>query len=173
MNGGEWRSATFEASLGDLASLERLTWTVALDPSAFGAGDHEVEVRALTEDGFSLSSFATFTGSAAQSGAAGGASLMTVAFVLFAMALAAVVVVKSRADTPLRLSEEADAKSNNPPAPSKTTRRLRPPPDPHVLKSESGVGGACGRTPNVPGPSSPLAFAKCSIWPERTPFPLV
>ncbi|MEC8264780.1 MAG: S8 family serine peptidase, partial [Candidatus Thermoplasmatota archaeon] len=117
VNGGEWRSATFEASLGDLASLERLTWTVALDPSAFGAGNHEVEVRALTEDGFSLSSFATFTGSAAQSGATGGASLMTVAFVLFAMALAAVVVVKSRADTPLRLSEEADAKSNSPPAP--------------------------------------------------------
>lgn len=117
VNGGEWRSATFEASLGDLASLERLTWTVALDPSAFGAGDHEVEVRALTEDGFSLSSFATFTGSAAQSGATGGASLMTVAFVLFAMALAAVVVVKSRADTPLRLSEEADAKSNSPPVP--------------------------------------------------------
>ena len=117
VNGGEWRSATFEASLGDLASLERLTWTVALDPSAFGAGDHEVEVRALTEDGFSLSSFATFTGSAAQSGATGGASLMTVAFVLFAMALAAVVVVKSRADTPLRLSKEADAKLNSPPAP--------------------------------------------------------
>ena len=42
---------------------------------------------------------------------------MTVAFVLFAMALAGVVVVKSRADTPLRLSEEADAKPNNPPAP--------------------------------------------------------
>ena len=117
VNGGEWRSATFDASLGDLASLERLTWTVALDPSAFGEGDHEVEVRALTEDGFSLSSFATFTGSAAQSGAKGGASLMTVAFVLFAMALAAVVVVKSRADTPLRLSEEAEAKSNSPPAP--------------------------------------------------------
>ena len=117
VNGGEWRSATFDASLGDLASLERLTWTVALDPSAFGAGDHEVEVRALTEDGVSLSSFATFTGSAAQSGATGGASLMTVAFVLFAMALAGVVVVKSRADTPLRLSEDAEAKSNSPPAP--------------------------------------------------------
>lgn len=42
---------------------------------------------------------------------------MTVAFVLFAMALAGVVVVKSRADTPLRLSEEAEAKSNSPPAP--------------------------------------------------------
>ena len=42
---------------------------------------------------------------------------MTVAFVLFAMALAAVVVVKSRADTPLRLSEEADTKSNSPPVP--------------------------------------------------------
>ena len=56
VNGGEWRSATFDASLGDLASLERLTWTVALDPSAFGTGDHEVEVRALTEDGVSLSS---------------------------------------------------------------------------------------------------------------------
>ena len=117
VNDGDWRSATFDASLGDLASLERLTWTVALDPSAFGAGDHEVEVRALTEDGFSLSSFATFTGSAAQSGATGGASLMTVAFVLFAMALAAVVVVKSRADTPLRLSEDVGAKSNLPPAP--------------------------------------------------------
>ena len=65
VDGGAWRSATFDATLGDLASLERLTWTVALDPSAFGAGEHQVEVRAITEDGVSLSSFTSFAGSAA------------------------------------------------------------------------------------------------------------
>ena len=117
VNGGEWRSASFEANLGDLASLDRLTWTVALDPSAFGSGDHEVELRALTEDGVSLSSFATFTGSAAGSDTAGGTSLVTVASVLLAMAMTVVVVLKSRTDPPLRLADEDDVKSSHPPAP--------------------------------------------------------
>ena len=117
VNGGEWRSATFDASLGDLASLERLTWTVALDPSAFGTGDHDVEVRALTEDGVSLSSFASFTGSAAGAGATGGTSLVTVATVLLAMAMTVVVILKSRTDPPLRLAVADDPKSSaTPPA---------------------------------------------------------
>ena len=117
VNGGEWRSASFDANLGDLASLERLSWTVALNPSTFGSGDHEVEIRALTEDGVSLSSFATFTGSAAGAEATGGTSLVTVASVLLAMAMTVVVVLKSRTDPPLRLADQEDVKSSHPPAP--------------------------------------------------------
>ena len=70
VNGGEWRSATFDANLGDLASLERLTWTVALDPSAFGTGDLSRGSGAhrrwrLPEQ------LASFTGSAAGTGTTG------------------------------------------------------------------------------------------------------
>ncbi|MGB1432537.1 MAG: S8 family serine peptidase [Candidatus Poseidoniaceae archaeon] len=115
VDGGAWRSATFDATLGDLASLERLMWTVALDPSAFGAGEHQVEVRAITEDGVSLSSFTSFAGSAASTGSAGGASVMALVVVLLAVALTVVVLLQSRTDPPMRLTEDDDPKSTTAP----------------------------------------------------------
>ncbi len=112
VDGGEWRSATFDADVASLASLERLTWTVALNPSAFGVGQHEVEVRAITEDGVSLSSFATFAGAASSDGMGGSASIMAVVVVVLAVALTVVVLLQSRTEAPMRLTGDDDPKTN-------------------------------------------------------------
>ncbi|RJV02254.1 MAG: hypothetical protein DWC11_03025 [Candidatus Poseidoniales archaeon] len=115
VDGGEWRSVTFDVELAVLASLERMTWTLALDPGAFGAGLHDLEIRAITDDGVSLSSFATFTGSDASETMGGSASLTAVVVVVVAVALTVAVLVQSRTEAPVRLTESDDPKSTTPP----------------------------------------------------------
>ncbi|MGB0617596.1 MAG: S8 family serine peptidase [Candidatus Poseidoniaceae archaeon] len=115
VDGGEWRSVTFDVELAVLASLERMTWTLALDPGAFGAGLHNLEIRAITDDGVSLSSFATFTGSDASESMGGSASLTAVVVVVVAVALTVAVLVQSRTEAPVRLTESDDPKSTTPP----------------------------------------------------------
>ena len=111
VDGGEWRSASFDADLAALGSLERLAWTVALDATAFGPGEHQVEVRAITEDGVSLSNLATFNGATSGDGMGGSASPMAFVVVLLALALTVAVLIQSRTESPVRLTEEDDPKS--------------------------------------------------------------
>lgn len=115
VDGGEWRSVTFDIELAVLASLERMTWTVALDSAAFGEGLHNLEIRAITGDGVSLSSFATFTGSDASEGMGGSASITAIVVVLVALALTVAVLVQSRTEAPVPLTEGDDPKSSTPP----------------------------------------------------------
>lgn len=107
VDGGAWRGATYEAVPGELAALERFSWTVALNPAAFGEGVHEVEVRAVTEDGLSLSSFTTFAGS---SDAAGedDISRLAVLILLLAMLITGFAAFRSSTERPLSLDKHRE-----------------------------------------------------------------
>ena len=48
---GAWKSASFNESSGELAALERFTWTVALNLDALAKGNQTVEIRGLNEAG--------------------------------------------------------------------------------------------------------------------------
>jgi serine protease AprX len=101
---GAWRSATFDAVPGDLSSLERFNWTVALATDAFGEGGHEVEVRAVTQNGLSLSSFATFSGTVSEQGES-GLSHLAVMILILAMVLTGTAAVRGASERPFILTE--------------------------------------------------------------------
>jgi serine protease AprX len=101
---GAWRSATFDAVPGDLSSLERFNWTVALATDAFGEGGHEVEVRAVTQNGLSLSSFATFSGTVSDQGES-GLSHLAVMILILAMVLTGTAAVRGASERPFILTE--------------------------------------------------------------------
>ena len=48
---GAWKSASFNESSGELAALERFTWTVALNLDALAKGNQTVEIRGLNDAG--------------------------------------------------------------------------------------------------------------------------
>ncbi|HJL96564.1 MAG TPA: S8 family serine peptidase, partial [Candidatus Poseidoniaceae archaeon] len=48
---GAWKSASFNESSGELAALQRFTWTVALDLDALDKGNQTVEIRGLNDAG--------------------------------------------------------------------------------------------------------------------------
>ena len=62
VNGGNWMSASFEESNGTLGSLERFSWSIALDVDKMPKGNNTLEIRGLTEDGQSLPVIMTVTG---------------------------------------------------------------------------------------------------------------
>jgi len=105
VDGGSWRSATFDAVPGDLSSLERFNWTVALASDAFGEGDHEVEVRAVTEDGLSLSSYATFTGSVSAD-EDGSMSRLAVLILVLAMLVTGAAALRGASERPFSLKAD-------------------------------------------------------------------
>jgi hypothetical protein len=86
-----------------------------LDPAAFGGGLHNLEIRAITDDGVSLSNFATFTGSDASDSMGGSASITAIVVVCVAVALTVAVLVQSRTEAPVRLTQGDDSKSNTSP----------------------------------------------------------
>ena len=82
---------------------------MALNPAAFGEGVHEVEVRAVTEDGLSLSSFTTFAGSSDATGEE-NISRLAVLILLLAMLITGFAALRSSTERPLSLDKHrADA----------------------------------------------------------------
>ena len=69
---GAWQSAGFNQSSGELAALERFTWTVALDPDAMALGENTIEIRGLNDQAIqSLPLFASVEGTGAAMDGAG------------------------------------------------------------------------------------------------------
>ena len=69
---GSWQSAGFNQSSGELAALERFTWTVAIDPDAMALGESAIEIRGLNDQGIqSLPVFASVEGTGAAMDGAG------------------------------------------------------------------------------------------------------
>jgi subtilisin family serine protease len=63
IDNGAWQGAAFNASSGEAGALERIAWTVAVDPDLLSDGNHTVEVRALNDAGVqSLPVFASIEG---------------------------------------------------------------------------------------------------------------
>ena len=70
---GAWKSASFNESSGELAALERFTWTVALDLDALAKGNQTVEIRGLNDAGVQSLPISTMVmGTGAGSSTVGG-----------------------------------------------------------------------------------------------------
>ena len=70
---GAWKSASFNESSGELAALERFTWTVALNLDALAKGNQTVEIRGLNEAGVQSLPISTMVmGTGAGSSTVGG-----------------------------------------------------------------------------------------------------
>jgi len=78
---------------------------VALASDAFGEGDHEVEVRAVTEDGLSLSSYATFTGSVSAD-EDGSMSRLAVLILVLAMLVTGAAALRGASERPFSLKAD-------------------------------------------------------------------
>ena len=70
---GAWKSASFNESSGELAALERFTWTVALDLDALAKGNQTVEIRGINDAGIQSLPISTMVmGTGAGSSTVGG-----------------------------------------------------------------------------------------------------
>ena len=50
INDGGWSSASFQSE-DEVAALQRISWTIALDPTTIGKGNQTIEIRALNSEG--------------------------------------------------------------------------------------------------------------------------
>jgi len=50
INDGSWSSASFQME-DNVTALQRISWTIALDPTKIGKGNQTIEIRALNSDG--------------------------------------------------------------------------------------------------------------------------
>tara|TARA_Y100000766_G_scaffold200083_1_gene172347 strand:+ start:136 stop:2322 length:2187 start_codon:yes stop_codon:yes gene_type:complete len=48
---GAWKSASFDETSGQLAALQRFTWTIALDLDALDKGNQSIEIRGINDAG--------------------------------------------------------------------------------------------------------------------------
>ena len=102
---GAWKSASFEETSGQLAALQRFSWTIALDLDALDKGNQSIEIRGFNDAGVQslpLSTMVMGTGE----GSASAADGFTLTFAMGAL-IAVIVLVGSlwvaRTDTPLGL----------------------------------------------------------------------
>jgi len=50
INDGSWSSASFQSE-GEVTALQRISWTIALDPTKIGKGNQTIEIRAVNSEG--------------------------------------------------------------------------------------------------------------------------
>jgi hypothetical protein len=103
---GAWKSASFEDGNGELAALQRFTWTIALDLASLNKGNQTVEIRGLNAAGNqSLPVSVTVMGSGDDSSTMGG-NFQTIAFALggvFVLFILLASLWGARVDAPLSL----------------------------------------------------------------------
>jgi hypothetical protein len=103
---GAWKSASFEDGNGELAALQRFTWTIALDLASLNKGNQTVEIRGLNAAGNqSLPVSVTVMGSGGDSSTMGG-NFQAIAFALggvFVLFILLVSLWGARIDAPLSL----------------------------------------------------------------------
>ena len=71
IDGGGWQEATYSETLGEIGALTPFLWHILLDPGKLPAGEHTVEVHAVSGDSHSLPVFYEVVGSGAASAANG------------------------------------------------------------------------------------------------------
>ena len=100
-----WKSATFDETSGELAALQRFTWTVALDLDALEKGNQSIEIRGMNDAGVQslpISTMVMGTG-AGISGADEGFTLsLTIGGIVVLFMLIA-TLLNARVQSPLNL----------------------------------------------------------------------
>ena len=99
----DWHEATYAVPLDELAAGEAFGWSVALDPSTLGLGNHTVQVRAVGTDGVGLTLTAQVLGVQAVDdvGVDVGWIALILAFVVLVLVVALIVQVTQPEDSGL------------------------------------------------------------------------
>ncbi|RJU83158.1 MAG: hypothetical protein DWB99_02955 [Candidatus Poseidoniales archaeon] len=110
IDGGEWMSASFNETDTPLGPLERFQWTIGFDLDKLPSGDVVIEIRGLSDDGFSLPIVLTVQGNGlVDSESSGFASelIMGVGAAII-LIIAIIVLFTSRTETPFLLINSSE-----------------------------------------------------------------
>ena len=99
IGGGDWQEATYSETLGEIGALTPFLWHILLDPGKLPAGEHTVEVHAVSGDSHSLPVFYEVVGSGAASAANGIPPSVIGLVALVALAwVGSLVLIRYRSD---------------------------------------------------------------------------
>tara|TARA_B100001094_G_scaffold313228_1_gene350761 strand:+ start:134 stop:2323 length:2190 start_codon:yes stop_codon:yes gene_type:complete len=102
---GAWKSASFDETSGQLASLQRFTWTIALDLDALEKGNQSLEIRGVNDAGVQslpISTMVMGTGAGISTAGEGFTLSLTIGSIIVLFMLLA-TLLNARAQTPLNL----------------------------------------------------------------------
>jgi hypothetical protein len=109
IDGGEWMSASYNETDTPLGPLERFQWTIGLDLDNLPSGDVVIEIRGLSDEGFSLPITLTVQGNGLSDSSSSGLdldSLLLVGPVILIIAL--ILLFISRTETPMMLVNSSE-----------------------------------------------------------------
>jgi hypothetical protein len=109
IDGGEWMSASYNETDTPLGPLERFQWTIGLDLDNLPLGDVVIEIRGLSDEGFSLPITLTVQGNGLSDSSSSGLdldSLLLVGPVILIIAL--ILLFISRTETPMMLVNSSE-----------------------------------------------------------------
>ena len=102
---GAWKSASFDETSGQLASLQRFTWTVALDLDALEKGNQSLEIRGVNDAGVQslpVSTIVMGTGAGISTADEGFTLSLTIGGIIVLFMLLA-TMLNARVQSPLNL----------------------------------------------------------------------
>ena len=102
---GAWKSASFDETSGQLASLQRFTWTVALDLDALEKGNQSLEIRGVNDAGVQslpISTMVMGTGAGISTADEGFTLSLTIGSIIVLFMLLA-TLLNARVQSPLNL----------------------------------------------------------------------
>ena len=102
---GAWKSASFDETSGQLASLQRFTWTVALDLDALEKGNQSLEIRGVNDAGVQslpISTMVMGTGAGISTADEGFTLSLTIGGIIVLFMLLA-TMLNARVQSPLNL----------------------------------------------------------------------
>ena len=102
---GAWKSASFDETSGQLASLQRFTWTVALDLDALEKGNQYLEIRGVNDAGVQslpISTMVMGTGAGISTADEGFTLSLTIGGIIVLFMLLA-TLLNARVQSPLNL----------------------------------------------------------------------
>ena len=102
---GAWKSASFDETSGQLASLQRFTWTVALDLDALEKGNQSLEIRGVNDAGVQslpISTMVMGTGAGISTADEGFTLSLTIGGIIVLFMLLA-TLLNARVQSPLNL----------------------------------------------------------------------
>lgn len=109
IDGGEWMSASYNETDTPLGPLERFQWTIGLDLDNLPLGDVVIEIRGLSDEGFSLPITLTVQGNGLSDSSSSGLdldSLLLVGPVILIIAL--ILLFISKTETPMMLVNSSE-----------------------------------------------------------------
>ena len=99
VDSGEWIETEYSATPSELGPLAPFQWHVILNPHKIGSGPHEIEVRAVSDSGYSLPVLATVHGLGGEKGSISiSPAAIAVVVGAFVIWVAALFLIRHKSD---------------------------------------------------------------------------